>query len=165
MSGNRKGSAALTVDDLVVDVYVTGVPQVQGNLRIAPAKTAGSKPRLYYQNSAALSRWKKQIGQQIRKTTPPGTFAGPLYARVRFFLPMPAYKQKQYQRGRLTHLWKTERQDLDKLIRAVFDAVTATGRIGDDSQFVRLVSEKRFATVQGSEGMHLQIMPADPGSV
>ena len=154
---------SLIVDPLVVDVFVSGVPQVQGNLRISPPKKAGRKPRLYYQNSAALSKWKKAVARTVRQSTGPGCFKGPLYIRIRFFLPMPAYKRQAYERGRLPHLWKTERQDLDKLVRAVFDAIADTGRIDDDSQFVRLVTEKRFAATPGSEGAHIMVGPAENG--
>lgn len=36
------------------------------------------------------------------------------------------------------------RPDLDKLIRSVFDALTQSGVIGDDSQIVRLVGSKAY---------------------
>lgn len=36
--------------------------------------------------------------------------------------------------------------DLDKLIRAVFDALTQSGVIGDDSQIVKLLAVKTYGT-------------------
>lgn len=148
------------VDDLVVDVFVRGDPQVQGNLRISKPKNPAEKAKLYYQNSAALKKWKRKIAQAVRRDTPRGRYDGPLYIRVGFFLPMPAYKRKARDRGQLWHMWKKEQSDLDKLVRAVFDDVKESGRIKDDAQFVQLAAEKSFARAEGSEGVHIQIIPA-----
>ena len=150
--------------DFVVDVFVLGEPQVQGNLSISYSKNPNKKSRLYYQNDAVLKKWKKAIKREICAEVPPGRYDGPLYIRITFFLPMPAYKKKAYDKGRLPHLWKTEEAfDLDKLVRAVFDAVKDSERIKDDGQFVQLAAEKGFARVPGSEGARIQIIPAGGG--
>lgn len=46
--------------------------------------------------------------------------------------------------------------DLDKLVRAVFDALKAGGAYKDDSQVVSLRADKRFSTTQ-QPGVHIRV--------
>lgn len=42
--------------------------------------------------------------------------------------------------------YKASRPDLDKLVRAVFDALTHSGVIADDSQIVKLIGVKQYGS-------------------
>lgn len=49
--------------------------------------------------------------------------------------------------------------DIDKLIRAVFDAMTSIAYV-DDSQIVSVTAHKEYAPRDGREGVHIQVRRA-----
>ena len=63
---------------------------------------------------------------------------GPVSLEVAFYLPRPKSAPKSVQQP-------AKKPDLDKLVRAVCDALTAAGVWRDDSQVVRLTATKTFA--------------------
>jgi Holliday junction resolvase RusA-like endonuclease len=59
----------------------------------------------------------------------------------------------------------TKRPDLDKLLRATFDAVTATGRVwADDSQVVKVTAEKLYTPSPSDVGTLLEVTFLNGGS-
>lgn len=75
--------------------------------------------------------------------------SGPVLVEVRFYMPRPAY---HFGKGSNASVLKfgapafpDSKPDLDKLLRAILDGVTAGGAINDDSQVVSVECIKRYA--------------------
>ena len=147
-------------------IYVAGVPQPQGSktpfaIRKGGAYTGkvamveGRRPEA----RANFKSWREGIAQQARAfvdnhnaacQTPWTPLEGPVLARIEFRLPRPASAAK-----RVT--LPAKRPDLDKLTRAVFDALKGIA-IVDDSQIV----DMRVSKIFGPPGavIHLEEMRA-----
>lgn len=97
---------------------------------------------------------------------------GPLVASITFWFDRPKSHYRangalradapEYPTGR--HLG-----DIDKLLRSTFDAIVSAGVIGDDSQFVKALAQKRWAdqrtAVNKAPGATITIYGTDhPGS-
>jgi hypothetical protein len=54
-----------------------------------------------------------------------------------------------------------KRPDLDKLVRAVFDAIGSAGVWADDSQVVTVHAHKRLAKLGETTGVMIHIEPAE----
>ena len=91
--------------------------------------------------ATAASEERQRIGRRL---------AGPLRIDVVLRLPMPKSRAARVRaKGRAYH-WR--RPDLDKLLRALFDALTTSGLIGDDGQFAEVhVSKWEVADWCGAE--------------
>ena len=70
-------------------------------------------------------------------------------ARIEFVMPRPASAPKKSTPP------ATKRPDLDKLFRALMDAITSAGVWKDDSQCVGAVVTKRLAEIGETPGCHL----------
>lgn len=68
---------------------------------------------------------------------------GPVKLAVSFTLPRPKSAPKW-------RLWPDKKPDLDKLVRAIGDALTQSGAISDDAQIVLLSADKQYGTPQVS---------------
>lgn len=67
---------------------------------------------------------------------------------------MPARKHEKDPGG-----WHTVKPDLDKLIRAIDDAITTAGIITDDSTISAITALKRRAKKDEPPGAHITITP------
>lgn len=106
---------------VIVGVMVPGTPVPQGSKRIVPTARG---PRLVDTTGERLKAWRRSVADAIGWHRPP--VEGPVFVHLQFWLPVPAKSRHAYP----------VRPDLDKLTRAVFDALTMSGVIGDDSQVV-----------------------------
>jgi crossover junction endodeoxyribonuclease RusA len=130
----------------VVTFDVVGTPSTQGSMR---AFIAGGKPVVAQGGSAAsrkaLSSWREAVAAEAR-----AAFAGapllacPVQVRLNFRLLRPASAPKT------TRTWpiKARSGDVDKLARAVLDAITGV-LIADDSQVIGLVVSKDWGNPPG----------------
>jgi len=116
-----------------VEFTVLGKPAPQGS------KTVGSSSsgrRFVREDNPATAPWKAT-----------GLLAGPLRLRVVFVFPRPAaHFGTGRNQGRLkpsAPLYCPTRPDLDKLLRAVGDALTGVV-FRDDAQLVRVEAEKHY---------------------
>lgn len=116
---------------------VLGVPVPQGSMKAVPTPAG---PRLVDGNKG-LAVWRSNVAAEadVARLTV-GTLRGPLGADVTFHLPMPASRPKRDRLLGLVPAW--HRPDLDKLLRAVLDGLTAGGLIGDDAQIASLAARK-----------------------
>lgn len=116
-----------------VVVQVLGEPIPQGSLRVL------SRGRIVTDNDR-LRPWRDTVAWHVRDAMngqPPLT--GPLEVRATFVLPRPPSAPKRR--------WAPEKKpDLDKLLRACFDAVTAGGGWVDDALVVSVTAWKVYAT-------------------
>ena len=131
---------------------VIGLPVPQGDLTCQGGK---GKHILYHSNDKTLKPWREKITAAARRwideTAPKGQ---PLDGMLTWSLPRPlSHYGTGRNAGRLKDsapLYPTERPDVDKLTRAVFDAVKQSGRIHDDALFVDATIRKRYATTQAT---------------
>jgi Holliday junction resolvase RusA-like endonuclease len=153
-------------------VHVVGAPVQQGS------KTAGvtkdGKPYLRDSNDKQLRPWRKDVVDRVldaMTATGWATLDAPVEVAITFHLPRPA---AHYGTGRNAGVlkdtaprWKPTMPDIDKLTRAVLDALTTSQAIRDDARVARLVVEKRYA--DAATGARIVITPlisspADAGS-
>jgi crossover junction endodeoxyribonuclease RusA len=125
-----------------VDFFVPGRPVPQGSKSV-------SRAGFLYESSKALKPWRKAIaaGAPEGHLMPRNV---PAYVYLEFIMPRPKATPKVTPPA-------VKRPDLDKLIRAVLDALT--GVIWqDDSQVTRLTVEKYIALPTEEPGVHICVL-------
>jgi Holliday junction resolvase RusA-like endonuclease len=118
----------------MLERFVAGTPAPQGSKRFLGVRGGHA---VLVESSRALGSWRADVRAAF---TGAGTIAGPVVVEVVFRLPRPA--SVSVKRRPLP----TVRPDVDKLCRAVLDALTSAGVYGDDAQVVRLVASKEYVT-------------------
>jgi crossover junction endodeoxyribonuclease RusA len=83
--------------------------------------------------------WQQLVAEQAQQVAEDGLFVGPVAMGVVFHLPRPQSLPK-----RILH--HTKKPDLDKLVRALKDALKGV-LYTDDSQVVRLLAHKQYAAI------------------
>lgn len=123
--------------------HVVGRPVTQGSKKaFAIAGKDGGKPRavMVDDQSERLRPWRENVRDAVRQERgehPPLT--GPIRLALHFALPKPKSASKTRR------VWPAGRVgDLDKLVRAVMDAMTDAGIWGDDSQVCDLRATKDY---------------------
>jgi len=131
----REGLAALRL-------VVYGDPVPQGSKR--PFVTKAGKVNLV-ESSKSLPSWRAAIIEQalmVMRSLPAGgeqfPLPSPIHARLTFTRSKPSTAPKRKRS------FPTQKPDLDKLIRAVFDPLVAVGVISDDSRIVAIQAEKFY---------------------
>jgi Holliday junction resolvase RusA-like endonuclease len=133
--------------------FVPGVPAPQGS-KIYGVTKAG---RPYgYEQSKGLPVWRDTVTAAARammRETPewPAKFDGPVGLEIVFYF--PELKTSRY--------WKTTAPDLDKLVRAIGDALTKAGVFKDDARIVRLETDKVHGPVTGATIRVRTIQPSE----
>lgn len=142
---------------------VIGLPAKQGDL------TCDRRPqhRLYYSNDAHLQTWRDKVTAAADKAVASGALpvalkGVPVAVEITWTLPRP---KSHWGTGRNAGLLKpeainafpTSAPDLDKLTRAVFDALTKSKALHDDAQITDGVIRKRYASTP-----HLQLPDTTP---
>lgn len=123
------------------EFIVYGVPQPQGSKKLLTPK--GRRPVMVDDNRATLRSWRAETvaAAQLGWDGPP--MDGPLLLEARFVFPRPTGARKA---ARL----KSTKPDLDKLVRALCDALTAARVIRDDARVSVLRCQKLLADAEGS---------------
>lgn len=142
-------------------VTVAGRPAPQGS------KARGRNGGLY-DMSRGLEEWRRTVALTVRSHLPSTAWpdeaiAGPVAATVVFLLARP---QDHYRSGRFAGVVKDSaplhpatRPDVDKLARAVLDALKKSGAIRDDSLVVSLAAVKTYgAAGQFGARIHLEAL-------
>lgn len=113
--------------------YVLGDPQPEGDLVCRRDPTH----KLYHPNHAKLHPWRNAITEACRvQNITPWPASTPVAVDLTFSV----------ARGKtVTRELPTTRPDLDKLVRAVLDALTAAKVLHDDAQVVEVGARKRYA--------------------
>lgn len=131
-------------------VFVAGTPAPQGSKRhIGNGRMIESSKR--------VGPWRTHIATEARlsgEMLPPG----PVDVNLKFVVPRP----KQTPKRRPTPP-ATKRPDIDKLTRAVLDALTGTW-LHDDSNVTKLTATKRIAEPGEQPGVTITATTPTPGN-
>lgn len=114
----------------IVDVFIPGTPVPQGSKSI-------SRYGVMYDANKKLGPWRETV--TANTTQYAGVFPKPVPVRAEYTFYMP--RPKTVKRDR-----PTVPPDLDKLERAVNDALTRAGVWADDSQLVEVRAMKCYAS-------------------
>jgi crossover junction endodeoxyribonuclease RusA len=142
-----------------VSAWVAGVPAPQGSKRAYGAGRPGGKIRLV-ESSKRVAPWREDVRQAfLGRPDSSGLgfteFASagvPVVVKIMFVMPRP----KATPKTRATPP-AVKKPDLDKLERAVLDALTSAGVYADDSQVVALYGYKRLAELGEPTGAMIHI--------
>lgn len=131
--------------DWELEVFVPGKPAAQGSKRhvghgrmIEQSKAVGP-----WRERVAYAASQQRGGQIIPRDVP-------LRVVLHFVMPRPASCPKRSTPA------ATKRPDADKMIRAVFDALTGVTWT-DDSQVVAVSAFKRLAALDETPGCHIRV--------
>lgn len=124
--------------DVLLAVHVVGTPKPQGSKRAFYNPKAG-RAQIVDANKRPLKDWRTDVvvGCQRAMDDTPLLLLGPLAVRLVFALPRPASAPR-------SRLWPAVKPDIDKLARAVLDAMTDAGVWKDDAQVVDLHPSKHY---------------------
>jgi len=132
-----------------IEFSVQGLPLTAGSTRSFAVKKGGQYTgrTVTIQTTRGLAHWENLV--RDRAVLALGVtkgfdllhslLQGPVSVSLAFTLPKPKSAPKR------TRTWPTKRPDLDKLVRAVLDALTGT-IFHDDSQVIQLTASKDFGT-------------------
>lgn len=128
------------------EFFIEGEPAPQGSKRhVGHGRMIESSKR--------VGPWRKRIATEMAAQMSAEGLQqlgdGPLSCRLTFYMPRP---KRHYRTGRYARLLKPlaptyshVRPDVDKLARAVLDALTMSGIVGDDQQIAILLAVKKYA--------------------
>ena len=141
----------------VVSLEVRGLPAAQGSKDAKPVKRGDKIIGIRVADAAKsvprIRNWRSDVKDAAERmmTEAPwaGPLDGPLAAVIHFTVPAVAAPRRVRWCGVLVPAvhWPWKRPDLDKFLRATFDALTAAGVWRDDSQVVHLVASKSYPGV------------------
>lgn len=120
---------------VLLSIVIPGVAAPQGSKRhVGHGRLVEASKR--------VKPWRELVSQQVAKALPEGyvPFEGPVELSVIFYLPRPAAAKNRM----LPH--KGGPGDVDKLARAIGDAITTSGLWKDDAQVTDLTAKKRYAS-------------------
>lgn len=134
-------------------VFVAGKPAPQGSKRYLGTRSGKT---VAVESSKTLPAWRADVRAAVAELVddqPPIT--GPVLVELLFVMPRPASTPKSRTPAAV------KRPDLDKLARAILDAIGSAGAWGDDSQVTDLHAAKRIAGVDERPGAWITITPLD----
>jgi len=130
-----------------ISFEVFGIPQTKGSAKAFPFRRKDGRLGVAVGNDNKKTQlWGAMIHQTAQQHKPETPWDGPISLLLVFNLKMPQDVQKRHAKGRLE--WHTKKPDLDKLLRAVKDALKGVIYL-DDSQVVESRCRKVYAQAPG----------------
>ena len=131
-----------------INIFIAGNPAPQGSKR-----HVGNGVML--ESCKRVKPWRETIKFALRGAAgqPVARFEGALVCDLDFILPRPKSAPKKRTPAAV------KKPDLDKLVRAVFDALKDSGTIHDDAQIVEAAMRKRLANIGEAPGLKLLLYP------
>jgi crossover junction endodeoxyribonuclease RusA len=142
------------VREVILDIFVPGHPKPKGSMRAF--QVPGGKT-VVTSSSTSTKAWGDAVRLHVASWATKFVKDGPVAVALDFVLPRPKSAPKTKPRR-----WAlaAKKPDIDKLERAIFDALT--GVIwGDDSQVVETRHRKRVAWEE-PPGVHIIVETIDP---
>jgi len=128
--------------DSVIRFQVRGLPIPQGSHR---SYLVNGRP-VITTSAKGLATWRRLVADVAQQFAPDEPWQGPVGIELDFGIPKPKSAPKRRR------VWPDKRPDIDKLSRAVFDALTQV-IFADDSQVVFLRASKDY----GPPGVHVEV--------
>lgn len=116
-----------------ISFQVHGLPIAQGSTR---SWLVNGKP-VITSSAKGLATWRRLVADVAQRFAPEEPWRGPVGVELHFGLPKPKSAPKRRR------VWPDKRPDLDKLTRAVLDALTYVV-FADDSQVVKIDASKDY---------------------
>ncbi|HWM53458.1 MAG TPA: RusA family crossover junction endodeoxyribonuclease [Thermoplasmata archaeon] len=126
----------------VIRFQVHGLPIPQGSQR---SWLVNGKP-VITSSAKGLASWRRLVADVAQRFAPEQPWEGPVEISLDFGIPKPKSAPKTKR------VWPDKRPDVDKLCRAVFDALTYV-IFADDSQVIKLEATKDY----GAPGVAVEI--------
>lgn len=129
-----------------INIFIAGSPAPQGSKR----HVGGG---VMIESCKALKPWRESIRYALRGADgrPCHHFDQAVSCALEFILPRPKTAPKRSTPAAV------KKPDVDKLTRAVFDAITSACVIRDDSQIIEVYSRKRLAQIGETPGLRLRL--------
>jgi crossover junction endodeoxyribonuclease RusA len=133
----------------VLEVFVPGRPAPQGSVR-AVVHRSTQRAVVIKDNNETQKSWRTTVGWYAAQAWNDGPIGGAVSVVLQFVMPRPSTAPKRSTPAAV------KRPDLDKLQRAVFDALS--GIVWrDDSQVVDVHATKRLAELDETPGVHIAV--------
>lgn len=131
---------------MTIHVFIAGDPAPQGSKR----HVGGGR---MVESSKQVKPWRSDIRSALLTAAgdPAEKFDGPVHVTMTFVMRRPKSAPKRSTPP------ATKKADIDKLARAVLDAVTSAGVWRDDRQVIGMYAGKRLAEIGETAGLHLVI--------
>ncbi len=127
----------------MISLFVAGEPVAQGSMR--GFTRPGGKVGMTSSNERTLKPWRAVLSAALQDAVDE-VLTGPVAVTLTFLLRRP--KSVSVRKRPYPHV----RPDIDKLARAVLDAMTGT-MIADDSQVISLILSKHYAEEREQTGV------------
>lgn len=114
----------------MLELFIAGVPRPQGSKN---AYRRGTRVVMVEANKH-LPEWRQAVYEALRASGK--QFEGAVTVMATFYIPRPKTNKR---------LYATTKPDVDKLVRAIGDALTKAGTIVDDSYIVTWNAAKAYA--------------------
>ena len=133
-------------DQTMIDIFIPGRPAPQGSKR-----HVGNGVMI--ESCKTVKPWRESIRSALitDRGKPIERFEGAVVCILDFVLPRPKTTPKRSTPE------ATKKPDIDKLSRAVLDAITSAGVIVDDSYIVDMHPKKRLAELGKAPGLRLRL--------
>jgi crossover junction endodeoxyribonuclease RusA len=145
-----KWAVTLTEAPIVFDVFVHGTPAPKGS-KTAKGRRANGSAILVESAAKTLVPWAERVERAARESGV--RLTGPAIVIVAFHLRRPA---------RPTYDLPAVKPDVDKLVRAVFDALEAGGVLEQDARVVEVTARKCYALSPEQTGAHILARRYEP---
>lgn len=133
-----EGAGRTTEGRGMIAFTVYGLPQAKGSTKSWVHKSTGRV--VTTSTSKGLRSWHQEVAHEAMRVKPPGPLPdGPIEVRMEFLMRKPKKFAKRCP------AWHTTRPDLDKLERAVLDALTGILYL-DDAQVCSVNKTKTYAS-------------------
>jgi crossover junction endodeoxyribonuclease RusA len=148
----------------VINMFVPGVPQAKGNVRMSASGH-------YYDTNRRLKGWlnaiqAKAIGEMSGRGWP--MLTTPVHVNAVFSFPRPLKHHANNRRDRPIRkdapMLHAKQPDIDKVIRAVLDAMTGVVYT-DDNLVSKIDAIKLWASDQDDAGVHISVFELEPDDV
>lgn len=143
----------------MIRVFVEGIPRPQGSKQ----QFRRGNRIVLVESSKQLPEWRRGLVSALQEHVDNHTPPKPAHVTLTFLLPRPKahYDTRGHVKERFAHVAHTSRPDLDKLTRAVFDALTIAGIVEDDSHITTTVIAKRYADDPKDTGVCITVEEHD----
>lgn len=154
----------MTTTDAPISIRFTvkGFPVTQGNKLPAHIFNSRGNCRVWLREKgdAELTQWRSLVKTAAERAMKGrARFEGPLLLLAAFYFPRP--KSHTAKQRAIPFVHGGGRYDVEKLVRAINDAMTEAAVWGDDAQVSVMLAEKRYAEQDESVGVIINVQALD----